>query len=144
MEIDARRWFAYGGFYLYREELFDCDGKGGLLLTYLCNRVGNNVGEQIYAVPMELLRDCSTGGGIVDLQKVVVEGERFIEASWTDGFVFFEQRYPARIPPADHLILDLAWHTVDERMQLSGIDRDGLSIYGLEQVNLAMTLEATN
>lgn len=118
--------------------------ESGLMLTYLCNRVGYDVGEQIFAVPMELLRDCSTGSGVVDLQGVVEAGERAIEASWTDGFVFYEQRYPARIPPADHLIPDLAWHTVDERTLQSGFDRDGLSICGLEQVNRVAAIEPTN
>jgi hypothetical protein len=118
--------------------------EGGLLLTYLCNRVNGDMGEQVLAVPMELSRDCSTGSGIVDLEEAVEEGECYIEAKWTDGFVFYERRYSERIPPADHLIPDLAWHTVDERMLQSGLDRDGLSVIGLERLIIARTLEPTH
>lgn len=87
------------------------------MLTYLCNRVEFETGEQVIAVPFELLRDCSGGNGIVDLNEVVESGESFVVATWNDGLVLCERKYAAQDPPEYHLLPDLAWHTVDERME---------------------------
>lgn len=91
--------------------------KDGLLLTYLCNRVDTETNEQVIAVPFGFLQDCSNGSGTVDMQKVVKNGESHIEAEWSEGLVRCERTYPAQDPPKYHLLPDLAWHTVDERMQ---------------------------
>ena len=87
-----------------------------LLLTYLCNRVDIETNEQLIAVPLELLRDCSIGTGVDDVQAIVENGESCIAVKWRDGLVLCSRRYPAHEPPKFHLLSDLAWHTVDERM----------------------------
>ena len=90
--------------------------RDGLLLTYLCNRVDSETSEQAVALPFEFLRDCSIGTGTVDLQVIVENGALLITAKWSDGLVRCERTYPAQDPPEYHLVSDLAWHTVDERM----------------------------
>ena len=90
--------------------------RDGLLLTYLCNRVDSETSEQAFAVPLGLLQDCSNGTGTVDLQATVESGESLISARWSDGLVRCERTYPAQDPPGYHLMPDLAWHTVDERL----------------------------
>ena len=90
--------------------------RDGLLLTYLCNRVDAETSEQVIAIPFGLLQDCLDGNGVVDLQVVVENGESYVVAAWNDGLVQCERNYPAQDPPDDHLIPDLAWHTVDERL----------------------------
>ena len=90
--------------------------KDGLLLTYLCNRVDIETHEQVIAVPFELLQDCSDGTCTLDLQVIVANGERSIAATLSDGLVLSEQMYPSQDPLEYHLLPDLAWHTVDERM----------------------------
>ena len=47
---------------------------------------------------------------------VVENGENQIVAEWRDGLVQCSQRYPVQELPKYHLLPDLAWHTVDERM----------------------------
>lgn len=98
--------------------------RDGLLLTYLCNRVESETIEQVIAVPFELLKDCSDGTGVVDLLKVVENGDRHIEAEWSEGLIRCKRTYPAQDPPEYHLMPDLAWHTVDERIvrMLQSID----------------------
>ncbi len=90
--------------------------RDGLLLTYLCNRVSTETGGQVIAVPFELLHDCTNGTVTLDLQSIVENGERLITAKWSDGLVWCERTYPAQDPPKFHLMPDLAWHTVDERV----------------------------
>ena len=89
--------------------------REGLLLTYLCNRVDSETSEQVIAAPFGLLQDCSGWNGIVDLQEVEGNGASYIAAAWGDGVCPHERQYLANIRPDDRLILDLAWHTVDER-----------------------------
>ena len=89
--------------------------KDRLILTYLCNRVDLETGEQVMAVPFELLQDCSGWNGIVDLREVEGNGASYLAAAWSNGLCLHERHYPASVLPYDHLILDLAWHTVDER-----------------------------
>ena len=99
--------------------------RDGLLLTYLCNRVDTETNEQVIAAPLELLHDCSNGTGVVGLKKVVKNGESHIEAEWSDGLVRCERTYATQEPPEYHLVSDLAWHTVDERMvRGSGTETD--------------------
>ena len=90
--------------------------RDGLLLTYLCNRGDAQTSEQAVAAPIGLLKDCSNGTGTLDLQVIVENGERCIVAEWSDGLVQCSQRYPVQELPKYHLLPDLAWHTVDERM----------------------------
>ncbi len=90
--------------------------KNGLLLTYLCNRVDSETSEQAVALPLGLLQDCSNGTGILDLQVIVENGEPLITAEWSDGLVRCEQTYANQDPPEYHLMANLAWHTVDERL----------------------------
>ena len=90
--------------------------RDGLLLTYLCNRVEFETNEQVIAVPIGRLQDCSNGTGTVDLQVIVENGERFIAAKWSEGLGRCERTYANQDPPEYHLLPDLAWHTVDERM----------------------------
>lgn len=92
--------------------------RDGLLLTYLCNRVDAEASEQAIAVPIGLLQDCSNGIGTVELCVVVKNGERCIAAKWGEGLVLCERTYANQDPPEYHLVSDLAWHTVDERMVL--------------------------
>ena len=91
------------------------------MLTYLCNRVEFETSEQIIAVQFELLRNCLDGNGVVDLQVVVENGESYVVGAWNDGLVQCERKYAAQDPPDDHLIPNLAWHTVDERMLRSSV-----------------------
>ena len=91
--------------------------RDGLMLTYLCNRVDSETSEQAVALPFEFLRDCSIGTGTVDLQVIVENGALLITAKWSDGLERCERTYPAQDPPKYHLLPDLAWHTVDERLQ---------------------------
>lgn len=100
--------------------------RDGLLLTYLCNLVDTETGWQVIAVPFELLRSCSNDTGILDLQMIVENGESCIAATWSDGLVRCERTYLAQDPPKYHLMPDLAWHTVDERMarMLQSSDRE--------------------
>ena len=91
--------------------------RDGLLLTYFCNRVDTETSGQAIAVPFELLQVCSNGTGTLDIQVIVENGERCIAATWSDGLERCERTYPAQDPPKYHLLPDLAWHTVDERMQ---------------------------
>ena len=90
--------------------------RDGLLLTYLCNRVDAETNEHFIAIPFGFLQDCSNGTGTVDMQKVVENGESHIEAGWSEGLVRCERTFPAPNPPEYHLMPNLAWHTVDERM----------------------------
>ncbi len=90
--------------------------RDGLLLTYLCNRVDAETNEQVIAAPFELMQVCSNGTGTLDLQVIVENGERCIEVEWSEGLVRCERTYPAQEPPKHHLLPDLAWHTVDERL----------------------------
>lgn len=90
--------------------------RDGLLLTYLCNRVDAETNEHDIAAPFELLQDCSNDTGVVDVQVIGENGERCIVAEWSDGLVQCSQRYPVQELPKYHLLPDLAWHTVDERM----------------------------
>ncbi len=89
--------------------------KGGLMLTYLCNRVDSETSEQVMAFPFEFLHDFSIGSGIVELREVIENGESYVEANCNDGPVQ-RKKVRAQEPPDDHLIPDLAWHTVDERL----------------------------
>ena len=59
--------------------------KGGLMLTYLCNRVDSETSEQVMAFPFELLSDFSMGSGIVELSEVIENGESYIEADCNNG-----------------------------------------------------------
>ena len=86
------------------------------MLTYLCNRVDSETIEQAIAVPFEFLRDCSIGTGTVELHEVVENAALLITAKWGDGLVRCERTYATQEPPEYHLLPDLAWHTVDERM----------------------------
>ena len=88
--------------------------NGGLMLTYFCDRVDSETSEQVMAFPFELLSDFSMGSGIVELREVIENGESYIEANCNDGPVQ-RKKVRAQEPPDDHLIPDLAWHTVDER-----------------------------
>ena len=90
--------------------------RDGLLLTYLCNRVDTETSEQVIAAPFVLLQDCSNGTGTVELHEVVESGERCIAVKWSDGLGRCERTYATQEPPEYHLVSDLAWHTVDERM----------------------------
>lgn len=90
--------------------------RDGLLLTYLCNRVDAETNEQVIAAPFELLQDCSNDTGTLDLQVIVENEESHIVAKWREGIVRCERTYPAQDPPEYHLMPNLAWHTVDERM----------------------------
>ena len=90
--------------------------RDGLLLTYLCNRVDAETSEQVIAIPFGLLQDCLDGNGVVDLQSIVENGEIYIEVEWSDGLAQCSRRYPVQDPPEYHLLPDLAWHTVDERL----------------------------
>ena len=90
--------------------------RDGLLLTYLCNHFDADASEQAIAVPVGLLQDCSNGTGIVDLQSIVENGERLIKAEWSDGLALCSRRYPVQDRPEHHLLRDLAWHTIDERL----------------------------
>jgi hypothetical protein len=90
--------------------------RDGLLLTYLCNRVDAETNEHVIAVPFELLQDCSNGTGAVDLCEVVENGDTHVAASWSDGIAQCEGRYPAQDLPEYHLLRDVAWHTIDERL----------------------------
>ncbi len=91
--------------------------RDALLLTYLCNRVDSETSEQVIAAPFGLLQDCSNCTGVVDLQVIVKSGESHIEAEWSEGLIRCTRTSPAQDPPEYHLMPDLAWHTVDERMQ---------------------------
>ena len=96
-----------------------------LLLTYLCNRVDAEASEQAIAVPIGLLQDCSNGIGTVELCVVVKNGERCIAAKWGEGLVLCERTYANQDPPEYHLVSDLAWHTVDERLvRVSATEND--------------------
>ena len=88
---------------------------GGLMLTYLCDRVDCETSEQVVAFPFELLRDFSIGSGIVELREAIENGESYVEAKCNDGPVQYAKKVRAQEPFEDHLIPDLAWHTVDER-----------------------------
>ena len=88
----------------------------GLLMSYLCNRVDTETNEQVIAAPFDLLQDCSNGSGSVDMKKVVKNRESHIEVEWSEGLVRCERTYPTHDPPKYHLLPNLAWHTVDERM----------------------------
>ena len=90
--------------------------RDGLLLTYVCNRVDTETNEQVIAAPFELLQDCSNGTRTLDLQVIVENGESNIVAKWSDGIVRCERTYATLAPPKYHLLPNLAWHTVDERM----------------------------
>ena len=90
--------------------------RDGLLLTYLCNRVDSEASEQAVAAPFGLLQDCSNGTGTVELDEVVENGESCIAVEWSDGRVQCSQRYPVQELPKYHLLPNLAWHTVDERL----------------------------
>ncbi len=90
--------------------------RDALLLTYLCDRVASEASEQVIAVQFEPLQDCSDGAGVVDLQSIVENGESCIAVKWSDELGRCERMYPAQDPPKYHLLPDLAWHTVDERM----------------------------
>ena len=68
------------------------------------------------AFPFEFLRDFSIGSGIVELREVIENGESYIEAKCNDGPVQRKKKVRAQEPFEDHLIPDLAWHTVDERL----------------------------
>ena len=99
--------------------------KDGLLLTYLCDRVDAETNEQAFALPFEFLQDCSIGTGVVDLQSIVESGENCITAKWSDGLVRCERTYATQDPPKYHLVSDLAWHTVDERLvRVSATEND--------------------
>ena len=89
--------------------------KGGLMLTYLCNRVDCETSEQVVAFPFEFLHDFSIGSGIVELREVIENGESYVEAN-CNGPVQRTKKVRAQEPFEDHLIPDLAWHTVDERL----------------------------
>ena len=93
--------------------------KDGLMLTYLCDRVDCETSEQVMAFPFKLLRDFSIGSGIVKLREVIESGESYVEANGNDGPVQRTKKVRAQEPPDDHLIPDLAWHTVDERLNRS-------------------------
>ncbi len=93
--------------------------RDGLMLTYLFNRVDSETSEQAVALPFGLLQDCSNGTGTVELHEVVENGALLITAKWSDGLVRCERTYATQEPPEYHLLPDLAWHTVDERMQRS-------------------------
>ncbi len=90
--------------------------RDGLMLTYLCNRVDSETIEQAFALPLGFLQVCSNGTGTVELHEVVENGALLIKVKWSDGLVRCERTYPAHDPPKYHLLQDLAWHTVDERM----------------------------
>ena len=90
--------------------------RDGLLLTYLCNRVDSEASEQAVAAPFGLLQDCSNGTGTVELHEVVENGALLITAEWGEGRGRCERTYANQDPPEYHLLPDLAWHTVDERM----------------------------
>ncbi len=89
----------------------------GRLLTYLCNHFDTEASEQAIAVPIGLLKDCSNGTGTVELHEVVANGALLITAKWSGGLVRCERTYATQEPPEYHSLPDLAWHTVDERMQ---------------------------
>lgn len=103
--------------------------RDGLLLTYLCNRVDSETSEQAVALPLGLLQVCSNGTGTVELHEVVENGALLIAVEWSDGLERCERTYATQEPPEYHLLPDLAWHTVDERMvrmqQSSEMEIDG-------------------
>ena len=123
--------------------------KDGLMLTYLCDRVDCETSEQVMAFPFEFLRDFSIGSGIVELREVIENGESYIEAKCNDGPV---QRRKVRTqePLEDHLIPDLAWHTVDERLNRSlrpsakHTRQEDATIDRLRKCGLARIIEASN
>ena len=90
--------------------------RDGLLMTYLCDRVDSEASEQAIGAPFGLLQDFSNGEGTLDLQVIVENGERCIAGKWSDGLIPCERTFPVQNPPEYHLLSDLAWHTVDERM----------------------------
>lgn len=89
--------------------------RDGLLLTYLCNRVDAEANEQVFSLPIGLLKDFSNGTGMVVLCEVVENGDSHVAANWSGGTAECEIRYPVHELPGYHLIRDLAWHTIDER-----------------------------
>ena len=124
--------------------------KGGLMLTYLCNRVDSETSEQVMAFPFELLSDFSMGSGIVELREVIENGESYVEAKCNDGPVQYTKKVRAQEPLEDHLVPDLAWHTVDERLIRSLrpsaklTRREETTIDRLRQCGLARIIEASN
>ncbi len=89
--------------------------KDGLLLTYLCNRVDFEAGDQSIALPFAFLLDDTTRNGVLELTEVIENGEGYVLAKWYEGYVQSEQKWPALGARQYHLLPDLAWHTIDER-----------------------------
>jgi hypothetical protein len=89
--------------------------RHGLLLTYLCNRVDAEANEQVFALPIGLLKEFSNRTGMVELCEVVEKGDSHVATNWSDGIAQCGTRYPAHELPGYHLIRDLAWHTIDGR-----------------------------
>ena len=122
--------------------------KDGLMLTYLCNRVDSETSEQVMAFPFELLSDFSIGSGIVELREVIENGESYVEAN-CNGPVQRTKKVRAQEPFEDHLIPDLASHTVDERLIRSlrpsakHTRQEEATIDRLGQCGLARTIEAS-
>ena len=123
--------------------------KGGLILTYLCNRIDSETSEQVMAFPFELLHDFSIGSGIIELREVIDNGKSYIEAKCNDGLVQLRKKVRAQEPPDDHLVPDLAWHTVDERLTRSlrplakHTRQKETTIDRLRQCGLARIIEAS-
>ena len=89
--------------------------KCGLMLTYLCNRIDSETSEQVIALPFEFLHDFSIGSGLLELSEVIENGENYVEAKWNEVQVQLTKRVRAEDLPEEHLVPNLAWHTVDER-----------------------------
>ena len=123
--------------------------KDGFMLTYLCNRVDCETSEQVVAFPFEFLHDFSIGSGIVELREVIENGESYIEADCNNGPVQRTKKVRAQEPFEDHLIPDLASHTVDERLIRSlrpsakHTRQEEATIDRLGQCGLARIIEAS-
>ena len=124
--------------------------KGGLMLTYLCDRVDYETSEQVMAFPFEFLHDFSIGSGIVELREVIENGESYVEAKCNDVLVQYTKKVRAQEPPDDHLIPDLAWHTVDERLirrlrpSAKHTRQEETTIDRVRKCGLARIIEASN
>lgn len=93
--------------------------KDGLLLTYLCNPVDLEISEQSIVLPFAFLLDDATGNSVMELTKVVENGEGYVLAKLLEEHVQSVRMWPALDSPQYHLLQDLAWHTIDERQLIA-------------------------
>ena len=104
--------------------------RDGLLLTYLCNRVDSEANEQVIAARLSFCRIAQMGLALLSCNRSSKTEKALSRSKWSDGLVRCERTYPAQDPPEYHLLPDLAWHTIDERMVRSSateIDREKLA-----------------